>query len=331
MMQTISYQRRRMPLTALCLLPLFMLPGYALAAAGCTGWGAQASQNVALNLPAVINLTGSSNSTGSVLASGNVSLTPLTCTDTSGNPVMNSSLSWSGGAQYDNVTRLLAPGIGLVISWGGTAGSNGNLSATNGSASTQGLNWTHLNWTLTRLPGGAVTGSSSINTTLVSISVPDPSVTSGVRTLNLQPGVNAMSLNATCALSVSNNGQVSLPSVDATDVARNGYGSSVAFSAAVTCPSGVTLSSGTTLTLSTTASDATDSTLVGNTGQAKGVAIEVLDGHGNRVSAMNGTVSQASFTGSTSQSFSARIAHVTGSTVSPGSVRGTATLTLTVN
>lgn len=331
MMQTIPYQRRRIPLASLGLLPLFMLPGFSQAAVGCTGWSAQTSQNVALNLPAVVTLTGSNNSNGSVLASGNVSLTPLTCTDMSGNLVVNSTQSWSNGSQYDNVTRSLAPGIGLVISWVGTAGSNGNISATNGSASTQGLNWTHLNWTLIRLPGGASTGSSSINTTLVSISVPDPSVTSGARTLNLQPGVNAMSLNATCALSVSNNGQVSLPSVDATDVARNGYGSNAAFSAAVTCPSGVTLSSGTTLTLSTTAADTTDSTLVGNTGQAQGVAIEVLDGQGNRVSATNGSVNQASFTGSTSQAFSARIRHVTGKTVSPGSVQGTATLTLTVN
>lgn len=312
---------------AMCLLCLVVFPGLARAAVLCTGWGSDTTRIVSLGLPATVTIDSSGSLTPS---SGSVSVPTLTCTDASSNTVVNSNLNWLAGKRYSADTREIAPGIGLKLTHNDSI-TGGALNAFDGTVSTAGLNWSRINWTLVYLPGTVATGTTTLAPTILNVLISDPSVPNGSRVLSLQPGISALTMTATCVLSVSNSGQINLPSADAVALTQTGYGSSGNFTAAVNCPSGVTLSSGTNLTLSTSAADSKDNTLVGNTGMATGVAIEVLDNAGKRVSATGGNVGQTSFTGSTSQAFSARIVHLRGQLISAGSVHGTATLTLKVN
>lgn len=323
---------------AACLLPLLMLPGVAQAVS-CSGWGSATDMTVYLGVPASVTLTDSNSSTGSVLASGTANVTPLLCQDPTGTSV-KSGLSWgSSSSAYDSTTRRIAPGIGLQLTWTSPDGRSGSLSPASSTPTSgvdsDGLYWSQLAWKLIRLPDTAMTGTWQ-GANLVNVFMDDTSVSTGTRTLHLYTGTGSVTLTAVCALSVDKP-LVTLPDTDADDLMRDGHSASVALSAAVTCPAGTTLSNGTTITMATPLADATDNTLVGSTGTAKGVAIEVLDGSGKRVSAQNGTVSQGAFTqnGTASpgvtQGYSVRMALLPGHIVTPGSVQGSFTLTVSVN
>ncbi|MHC0025529.1 fimbrial protein [Enterobacter vonholyi] len=319
-------------LPALCLLPLLMLPGLARAAVTCTGWGS-ATQNVALGLPSTVDIPLNATA-GTVLASGNATLPPaLRCTDTStGQDVTTTSWSWSGSQGYDSTTDsiLLLPGIGLQLSAGVTGGGGGQLPASGGTVNRNGFNWTSLSWQLVRTGGAIGPGQSTFGT----IGQGQLAAGGNLYLMNIQQTA-PVNVTTACVLSTDKS-TVQLPDTDTDVLSQAGVSNSAALTAYVTCPANVRVFS--TLTMSTTAADTTDNTLVGNTGQAKGVAIEVLDGSGNRVSAQGGTVKLPRFTqGSStaapgaSQALSVRMVHLSGQPVIPGTVQGTFTLTLTVN
>jgi len=154
-------------------------------------------------------------------------------------------------------------------------------------------------------------------------------------TLNLISG-NPVMVSAACTLSVDKS-LVILPDTSTLVMMKTGYSDSVPLTAGITCPGNTKISNGTTLTMGTALTDETDISLVGNTGTATGVGIEVLDSDGNRVSASSGTVQQEAFMqkeaglpGAT-EKFAVRMVRHPEAKVTPGTIYGTFTLTLTTN
>lgn len=319
----------------LLVISLLLLPGLARAAVTCTGWGGQTNQNISLNLPATVDLPLAS-VPGTVLATGSASLPgALRCTDSgTGLDVTTTNWSFSSPYGYDSGTdsTLLTRGIGLKLAWVSAVGSAGAALPTSGGVgNTDGFNWSQLNWTLVRTSGAEGPGQSTFGTVGQGV-LTLPDATTYIMRLQQNP---AVTVTAACTLS-SDKTTVLLPDTDAGALAKDGYSASAQLTGYVTCPANVRVFS--TLTMSTPAADATDNTLVASTGSAKGVAIEVLDGSGKRISAQGGTVILPRFTqGSSaatpgaSQVLSVRMAHQAGAAVVAGTVQGTFTLTLTVN
>ena len=310
--------------------------------ATCTGWGGSMVQSVDLGLPATLTLTASNSTTGTVLASGSTSVPPLTCTNVQNRPDYNmTAVNWNSSlapVSGNPSLRYVAAGIALRLKYTGPGGQSTLTGASTGGSYTQssgGLNWSAVSWELVRVDGtvtpGQVTGGM-----VVSVATRDEDNTGQAPTLQIRVN-NAVTVAATCTLAVDKS-LVTLPDTDAGALTQAGYSSSVPLSAGITCPGNTTISNGTTLTLSTSKVDGLDNTLVGSTGTATGVAIEVLNDKGTRVSAQNGTVAQAAFTqgsntaapGAT-QAFSVRMAHQAGVAVTAGTVQGVFTLTLTLN
>lgn len=306
----------------------------------CTGWGSATTGTAELNLPSTLTIPVDAVA-GSTLATGSATLSPgaLQCLDTNRQEIYTTTWNWGSlGSDSNTSTIVVAPGIGLKLSYTGVSGANlgggaSELPYAGGSAITFGFNWSALNWTLMRIGGAIGTGVYTGGV----IGIGTLTLPGGdIRQLNIQQS-SAVTLTAACTLAADRT-TLLLPDTSTAALTRDDHSDSRDLTLSVTCPAGMTMSNGTTLTLSTAAVDATDSTLVGSTGTAKGVGIEVLDDKGNRVNASGGAVKQASFSqGSstaapgTSQLFNVRMARQTGATVTAGTVQGTFTLTLTVN
>lgn len=336
MQQNTTHRRFRGFILASCALAAMGAARTAHAADTCTGWGGEINKTVDLGLPATLDLTTANSTAGAVLASGSVSLQPLTCEDGSGQAYTGTSLAWMTGSPGDPDVRIVAPGLGLRLKYVAAKGGAGTLSSVSAggySNQTSGLNWSAVNWELLRL-SDTVTPGTLPPASVARVGV-GASVNGGSPVLNLMSG-SPVVVSAACTLSVDKS-LIVLPDTSTLALMEKGYSDSVPLSAGITCPGNTYLRSGTTLTLSTSAPDGTDSTLVGNTGTATGVGIEVLDSIRNRINASGGTVTQAPFTqgsvampGAT-QEFSVRLARLSGAGVTAGTVRGVFTLTLTVN
>lgn len=309
--------------------------GSAAAAASCTGWGGESTQTVEMNLPPSLDLTTSNSHANTVLASGSVALTPVTCKNSEGQDVTATSLSWFTGSPAGPDIRTVAPGLGLRLKYVAVGGGSATLSSVNStSGQTSGLNWRALNWELIRL-SDTLTPGTLPSARLLQISLAGSAGDSGVPTLNLISG-SPVVVSATCSLSVDKS-LIELPDTSTHKMMEEGFSDSEQLKAGITCPGNTRINNGTSLTLGTSAPDRTDLSLVGNTGTAGGVGIEVMDQQGKRISASSGKVEQAPFTqqgagapGAT-QDFAIRMVKIPGETVTPGSVIGTFTLTLTVN
>lgn len=317
-----------------CVVIYLSLPGTANAEI-CTGWGSELEKEVNLGLPATIDIPVSA-TPGTVLASGTVAVPALVCrNETTGKAETMTNLTWGAGTSSGDGIRYISPGIGIILSYHTTNGGSVLLPAdTVASNDTNGLDWQSVDWKVIRAPGTVTTGRtfSGLLASLTQVAVAEPALTPPTLrlTVNTSPVVAA-----SCTLATDTN-MVVLPDTPIEELRRNGYSRSRDVVAYITCPADTTISGGTNLTLTAIQAES-DSSLVKSTGTAQGVAIEVLEGNA-RISAAGGTVKQALFRqgDSTSspgatQSLSVRMVRNPGETVSPGSVKGTFTLTLTVN
>lgn len=285
------------------------------------------NQGITLDFPATLDLT-TSTKPGDILASGLASTTPWTCTPST----PTGKIDWIAGTDGGNDVRILASGIGLKLNY--LSQSTGAHDVSSGGATSVNFDWTGINWSLVRLSETATTGSTSFSSVIARGQMTDPE--SGLPvTMDITAGRLPV-LTALCALSVDKT-QITLPDTETTVIKRDGHSDSRDLLAQVTCPADTTLSSGTTLTLSTPFAEASDNSLIGNSGSAKGVAIEVLDDKNNRINAQGGAIKQARFTqtgtaapGAT-QTYQVRMLALPGAEVEAGTVQGTFTLTLTVN
>ncbi len=310
---------------------LLLASGMATAADSytCTGWGTSDSNTVQLNIPPTVAIPLNA-TTGSVIASGTATLpSPMAChNSTTGDDITSTSWSWGGIADSSTDSTRIADGVGLKLAYTPVGGSTPVIlsPSTMGSINTQGFNWSTLTWSLVRLSGNAASSQSAPgNITTGQLILPDGTI----RLLNINQS-SAFNITATCALSTDKS-TVELPDTDSDELMQYGYSRSTSLTASVTCPQNTVITNGTTLTLSTGLADSTDTSLVGSTGLAKGVAIEVLDDKNNRVSAQNGKVNQSQFSGATTQNFSVRMVKQVGQIVTPGTVQGSFILTLKVN
>lgn len=321
--------RLRATLAGLGLLLLLMLPG--LARAVCTGWPAGTTQGkISVTLPQTLTIPADATA-GTVLTRGYEAFNPgaLSCTS-GGQPVTSTTWSWNQNGGSGTSTIGLAAGLGLRLTPQNPGSCLSDLPWQGGSANTGGFNWAAVAWELVRTSATLSTGSVSGAT------IGTGMIQADGQAWPVSVITSTMTVSASCNLSVDKS-LVTLPDTDAGVLARDGVSAAASLTAYVTCPANTTLSGGISLTLATAKADATDNTLVGNTGTATGVAIEVLGSDGKRVSVQGGTVTQKAFTQSStssagaSQAFSVRMAHLNGQTVSAGTVQGTFTLTVSVN
>jgi len=316
------------PSFLLCVL-LYLYSG--VANATCS-WNGQNSTVVNIQVPSYIALTPQV-SVGEVLASGDINFPELTCNDGEAQSQQTSWL-WNSGTDAGQNLRQVSPGIGIRLKWAAAnSGESAYLSSGSGLASTGDFNWSSLHWELIRISGTIIKGQQVAAGVLGQGNIISRSDNSS-RDFVLQLA-NAATITAVCSLSVDKS-LVLLPDTDANILTTNGYSGSVPLNAYVTCPTDTTLPNGTNLRLATSQADITDNSLVGNAGNAQGVAIEILNGN-KRVSAQDGRVEQTSFTqgvaGTTgaTETLNVRMSRLPGQKVTAGSVRGTFTLTLSVN
>lgn len=301
----------------------------------CTGWGSDVTKDIDLSLPSTIDIPVSA-TTGTILASGTVAVPALVCNDIAGKRINMTDLSWGTGTRDIGELRSISAGLGIRLRYNATGGKSAWLTPNNtvGGSDTQGLDWQSIDWQLVRAPGTASTGRtfSGVLASLVHSAVAEPSLNLPILRLTVN---NAPLLVAGCTLATDKS-LVVLPDTGTKELMSNGYSASSDVLALITCPADTTISGGMTITLSAPFSD-TDPTLVKNTGTARGVSIEVLNGN-TRLSASGGTLKQEAFTQGMSilspgitQRLSVRIVRNPGETASAGSVKGTFTLTLSVN
>ncbi|MFX2612014.1 fimbrial protein [Enterobacter mori] len=336
--RTVIQRLRLLRVPLLCTALSLVLPGIARAADTCTGWGGEVTKFVDLGLPATLDLTTSNGTAGTILASGSVGVPPLTCVNDAGQAYSQTAVNWMTGSSAQPDIRTLAPGLGLRLKYVAVDGGTGTLPSTSAgthSVPTNGLNWAAVNWELIRLAGTLTPGSlSSANVATVSLGA-NADGAGTWPTLWLKNSTPVI-VSASCVLSVDKT-LIILPDTSTLTLKKEGVSESVPLTAGITCPENTFINNGTTLTLDSAVVDSSDITLVGNTGTSSGVGIEVLGGDGNRVSASGGTVRQAVFTQGSSaapgatQSFSVRMKHLPNTEVTPGTIQGTFTLTLTLN
>lgn len=322
----------------LCIALWGGVPGIANSADTCTGWGGEVTKFVDLRLPTTLDLTTNNNATGIILASGSVSVPPLNCINESGEEYTQTSTNWMNGSSELPDIRTISSGLGLRLKYVTPTGGIGVLPSINSvmnSASTNGLNWTTVKWELIRISGVLTPGSLSL-TNIATVTVGANVEGSGKGpTLWLKNSAPVI-ISANCVLSV-NKSLIILPDTTTQTLKMAGVSESVSLAAAINCPQNTFISNGASLTLSTSVVDATDITLVGNTGTSTGVGIEVIDNEGKRVSASGGVVHQALFTQESAaipgaiQNFSVRARHHSGTEITAGTIRGTFILTLAIN
>jgi type 1 fimbria pilin len=302
----------------------------------CNGWVGETLKILDLGLPATLDLTVSNSEKNTILASGSVAVPPLVCGDGSGNAYTMTSLNWLIGTPGSTDIRTIAPGLGLRIKYVMVGGGTSHLPSTDSgfySNATNGLNWSTLQWELIRLSSTVTPGALPLsNIARLAIGA---NINGAAPTLQLMTG-NPMIVTASCVIAVDN-AMVVLPDISSQAMLDNGHSESVALSAGIICPGNTVMANGTSLTLTTAAQDKVDPTLVRNTGTATGVAIEVLDQHGQRVNASGGVVSQDPFTQAytslpgVTEEFNVRMTRLPEQVVTPGSVHGTFIITLTTN
>lgn len=300
-----------------------LLYGNAARASDCYGWGGT-SLDLSLALSDITLPAGSSLS--SVLfGSASASMTPLVCDD-NGVPVTDAAWTWlAGTSPVSGPARGgETSGTSLTFNYTRTDGYSGSIGGTDAIYSgTEAFNWNQV--TL----GVGYTGG------VVDISRPVLKAGPVLR------GVLTLADGTTRTLNISSTRDVriipecvvnSIPSVEFGNVGMSNFATAGStgplnnFTVGVTCPVNVQ-TGGMTLSLSATQTDSTDATLLGNSGTATGIGVEVVDSNGNRVNA-NGSVAGAGFVTSTSQTWGVRFVRT--GTVSAGTVRATATINVTV-
>ncbi|MCK2177819.1 MULTISPECIES: fimbrial protein [Enterobacter cloacae complex] len=315
------------PAAGAVLLLTGLLWGSTAQAAGCTGWGTDTDRylDIAigdLSIPAGSTLASVS---WSEVMSGSSAAAALSCTDDSGQPVTNTTWTWlAGGSSGDLWTRSgETAGIGLRLTATRTDGVQAGINAADGVKATGGFNWSSLTWRVVHTSGAVDISQAMFSPGPLlkgTLTMPDGTT----RTLTIR--------NTTTPRVVPECVVDTIPSLEFGNVSMLRFaavgdtGPQKAFTVGVTCPVNVQ-TSGMTLSLTASQTDATDPGLLGNSGTATGIGVEVLDGSGNRVSA-NGSVAGAGFVTSTSQTWGVRFVRT--GTVSAGTVRATATINVTV-
>ncbi|HCC5977151.1 TPA: fimbrial protein [Citrobacter koseri] len=318
------YPVRRIVLSSALVLS-GLLWGIQARAAGCTGWGTDTSREVTITQGDIILSAGSTltASPGGWLGAGSAAVPSLVCTDDSGQTITGTTWTWLGGSDIGDVSRRGGDttGIALDLMYTRAGGIQGNFGS--GTLNTQGFDWQSVRLGLIYRNG--------------SVDISQPALRAGplIRgTLTLPDG-------ATRTLTIVNGSTIrvvpecvvdAIPSVEFGNVSMLRFtsvgdtGPQKPFTVDVTCPANIQ-TGGMTLSLSSPQTDAADPTLLGNSGTATGIGVEVLDGNGNRVNA-NGSVAGAGFVTSTSQTWGVRFVRT--GTVSAGTVRATATINVTV-
>lgn len=294
-------------------------------AAGCTGWGTDTDRYLDIAIGDLSISAGSTVASGSEVLAGSSSASPLSCTDSGGLAITNTTWTWlMGSTSADQTIRAGATaGIGLRLKITQTNGVQTYLNAADGVNSTEGFDWSSLSWGV-MYTGGPIGISQPIFN-------PGPLLKG---TLTLSDGsTRTLTIRNTTTARIQPECSVdTIPSIEFGNVSMLRFasvgdtGPSKTFTVGVTCPTNVQTGS-MTLSLAAAQTDDAVPALLGNSGTATGIGVEVLDSSGNRVNA-NGSVAGAGFVTSTSQSWSVRFVR-TGD-VSAGTVRATATLTVTV-
>ncbi|MGG1929428.1 hypothetical protein M987_04634 [Enterobacter soli ATCC BAA-2102] len=304
-----------------------LLWGTAAQAAGCTGWGTDTERylDIAigdLSIPAGSTLASVS---WSEVLSGSSAAAALYCTDDGGQPVTNTTWTWlAGGNSGDLWTRSgETAGIGLRLTANRTDGVQSGINAADGVKTTGGFNWNSLTWRVVHTSGVVDISQAMFSPGPLlkgTLTMPDGTT----RTLTIR--------NTTTPRVVPECVVDSIPAVEFGNVSMLRFasvgdaGPQRSFTVGVTCPANIQ-TSGMTLSLTAAQTDSSDPTLLGNSGTATGIGVEVVDGNGNRVNA-NGSVAGAGFVTSTSQTWGVRFVRT--GPVSAGTVRATATINVTV-
>lgn len=271
--------------------------------AACTGWGGD-NLNLYLNLP-TIEIQPQGVPVGTVLAEDTLHLPRLTCDDSSS--LVSDSGDWQIGTDSSGDVRYLAPGIFMRVELIRSNGTSDFIpsSGWHNPSSTE-FNITGIRAEIVRLNNDVFehgmtignTGAPVFRMTLFSQDI--------MRFVNVYLS-NPIKLTSSCTLGTISD--VTLPDIDTTTLKQLGdTGPETSFSLPVTCPSGTEFSS-VTLELSEAGGsiDQSDSTLLKNTGSAGGLAIEVINSEGKRISASKGTVSRTSVIGSFSDTWKIRL------------------------
>lgn len=324
------------------LLPM-TLPASSIAATtggedSCTGWGGELTKTIDLNLPAALDLEVAGSTKGSVLSSGIVRVPPLSCQDPQGQAFTRTSLVWFGGSVEALDIRTISPGLGLRLKYLSNAGGVNTLPAAGSagySEQTNGLSWRAIKWELIRLAAplkeGIFPGGEIARITLDA----NPGGTGIAPSLILKSS-NALALSFSCMLSVDKS-ILTLPDTSIAKLMDENVSDSVGFTTSITCPENTDMEKGTALVLTAISKEKSDGMLVGNTGTATGIGIELLDNEGNRLNAGGGLIHQAPWNqGSVSapgvaEEFRVRMVRLPEQQVEAGTVRGTFTLTLKIN
>lgn len=302
-----------------------LLWGTGARAAGCTGWGTDTSREVTITQGDISLAAGSTltASPGGWLGAGSAAVPSLVCTDDGGQVITATTWTWLGGTDIgDPATRGGdTSGIGLDLIYTRAGGIQGNVGA--GTLNSQGFDWQSVRLGLIYRSGSvdisrpALRAGPLIRGTL---SMPDGST----RTLTILNG-STIRVVPECVVD-------SIPSVEFGNVSMLRFtavgdtGPQKPFTVGVTCPANIQ-TGGMTLSLTAAQTDSSDPTLLGNSGTATGIGVEVVDGNGSRVNA-NGSVAGAGFVTSTSQTWGVRFVRT--GPVSAGTVRATATINVTV-
>ncbi|WP_370605581.1 fimbrial protein [Citrobacter braakii] len=294
---------------------------------GCTGWGGDTERNLDitigdLSIPSSSALTSTN---WSEIMNGTSAATALLCTDSNDLSIINTNWYWLFGSSSDNQwTRSSnTSGIGLKFTVVNSNGTQIPIDATDGFKMTGGLDWASLQWGLVRMPENIdiskpIFSSGPLAKAVLTLS--DGSTrTLTIRNTTSPRIIPECTVDAITPVEFGNVSLLSFPSVG--DV-----GPEKTFRVGVTCPNGI-LTSSMMLSLSAAQTDSVDSTLIGNSGTASGIGVEVLDNNGQRVN-VNSSVYGGGFLTSTSQTWGVRFVR-TGS-MSAGTVRAIATINVTV-
>ncbi|HIH9253576.1 TPA: fimbrial protein [Enterobacter ludwigii] len=325
--QLISLPGACLPAASTVLLLTALFPGSAAQAAGCTGWGTDTERYLDISIGDLSIPAGSSKASASwsEAMSGSSAAAALSCTDDSGKAITNTTWNWlAGGSTGDLWTRAgETAGIGLRLTATQTDGAQVDINAADGVKTTSGFNWSSLTWRVVHTSGAVDISQSMFN--------PGP-LLKGTLTLSDGTTRTLTIRNTTTPRVVPECVVDTIPAVEFGNVSMLRFpavgdtGPQKPFTVGVTCPVNVQ-TSGMTLSMSASRTDASDPRLLGNSGTATGIAVEVLDGSGKRVNA-NGSVAGDGFVTSTSQIWGVRFVRT--GTVSAGTVRATATINVTV-
>lgn len=321
---TLSCRTSRRALSAALALSV-LLWGTGALAAGCTGWGTDTSREVTITQGDISLAAGSSltASPGGWLGAGSAAVPSLICTDDDGQVISNTSWTWLGGTDIGDLATRGGDtsGIGLDLMYTRPGGSQSNFGS--GTLNSQGFDWQSVRLGLTYRGGSVDISQPALRAGPLirgTLTMPDGST----RTLTIVNG-SAIRVVPECVVD-------SIPAVEFGNVSMLHFasvgdtGPQRSFTVGVTCPANIQ-TGGMTLSLTAAQTDSGDPTLLGNSGTATGIGVEVVGGNGNRVNA-NGTVTGAGFVTSTSQTWGVRFVRT--GPVSAGTVRATATINVTV-